>query len=138
MVDVHSDFQVYLQDPKPYIPEKKTNRGPKCTPYTTDAKSECGMADYQVKKWSAWHHRTALVMMAMLFMLFERIRHEDEYPLLSCADIEELPAHFLPRRNMTKKEVLSQNLANRRSNISGGQGFYMETIYPKLEGKIPF
>ena len=34
-----------------------------------DAKSECGMADYQVRKWSAWHHHMALVMMAMLFML---------------------------------------------------------------------
>ena len=21
-----------------------------------DGKSECGMADYQVRKWSAWHH----------------------------------------------------------------------------------
>jgi SRSO17 transposase len=30
-----------------------------------DAKSECGMADYQVRKWNAWHHHMALVMMAM-------------------------------------------------------------------------
>ncbi len=55
-----------------------------------DAKSECGMADYQVRKWRAWHHHMALVMMAMLFMLNERIRHKDTYPLLSCSDIEEL------------------------------------------------
>jgi putative transposase len=32
-------------------------------------KSECGMADYQVRKWSAWQHHMTLVMMAMLFML---------------------------------------------------------------------
>jgi SRSO17 transposase len=49
-----------------------------------DAKSECGMADYQVRKWSAWHHHMALVMMAMLFMLTEKIHHKDTYPLL-CA-----------------------------------------------------
>jgi len=30
------------------------------------------------------------VMMAMLFMLSERIAHKETYPLLSCADIEEL------------------------------------------------
>ena len=42
-----------------------------------DAKSECGMADYQVRKWQAWHHHMALVMMAMLFMLTERMRHLD-------------------------------------------------------------
>jgi len=73
-----------------------------------DAKSECGMADYQVRKWSAWHHHMALVMMSMLFMLTERIHHKDTYPLLSCADIEELLAHFLPRRDVTRKEVISQ------------------------------
>lgn len=73
-----------------------------------DAKSECGMADYQVRKWRAWHHHMALVMMAMLFMLSERISHEETYPLLSCADIENLLAHFLPRRDVTEEEVIFQ------------------------------
>lgn len=70
-----------------------------------DGKSECGMADYQVRKWSAWHHHMALVMMSMVFMLSERIKHEGAYPLLTCADIEDLLAHFLPRRDVTKDEV---------------------------------
>lgn len=207
VVDLHSDFTVYLEDPKPYIPEKASRRGRQFTRYRTDAtsyeaqkivedlglskqpvlklrktnrgplkvralrlpvyvwdgnsaqthrffliatqtiggkpetkvslsnapetmdlktlawmqlqrywverafedaKSECGMADYQVRKWSAWHHHMALVMMAMLFMLDERIRHEDTYPLLSCSDIEELLARFLPRRDVTEEEVIRQ------------------------------
>jgi len=82
-----------------------------------DAKSECGMADYQVRKWSAWHHHMALVMMVMLFMLTERIRHEDTYPLLSCSDIEELLSRFLPRRDVTKQEVIRQ-LEDRHRNDS--------------------
>jgi SRSO17 transposase len=73
-----------------------------------DAKSECGMADYQVRKWSAWHHHMALVMMTMLFMLNERIRHKDTYPLLSCSDIEELLSRFLPRRDVSTAEVIRQ------------------------------
>jgi SRSO17 transposase len=73
-----------------------------------DAKSECGMADYQVRKWSAWHHHMTLVMMAMLFMLSERIRHKDTRPLLSCSDIEELLARFLPRRDVTEEEIIFQ------------------------------
>ena len=73
-----------------------------------DGKSECGMADYQVRKWNAWHHHMALVMMAMLFMLSERIHHKDIYPLLSCADIEDLLARFLPRRDVTEEEVIFQ------------------------------
>lgn len=207
VVDVHSDLRVYLQDPQPYIPERKSKRGPKPKHYRSDAqavmvkevaerlalasqpvlkvrrttrgplrlralrvpvyvwdgesatvvqwsllatqtlakrpeikisltnapestdlatlswmqhqrywverafedgKGECGMADYQVRKWSAWHHHMALVMMTMLFMLAERIRHREAIPLLSCSDIEELLSRFLPRRDITREEVLRQ------------------------------
>jgi SRSO17 transposase len=86
-----------------------------------DAKSECGMADYQVRKWSAWHHHMALVMMAMLFMLNERILHKDAYPMLSCADIEDLLSHFLPRRDVTEKEVIRQLEHRHRKRLSAIQ-----------------
>jgi SRSO17 transposase len=220
VVDLHSDFPVYLEDPKPYLPEKTSRKGPKFTRYRTDAssievkaaveglklceqpvlklrdttrgslkvkalrfpvyvwdgesenacrffvlatqtlgpkaetkislsnapetmelktlawmqlqrywverafedaKSECGMADYQVRKWSAWHHHMALVMMAMLFMLTERIRHEDTYPLLSCSDIEELLSRFLPRRDVTREEVIRQLEYRHRKRLAAIQ-----------------
>jgi len=73
-----------------------------------DAKGRCGMADYQVQKWSAWHHHMALVMMAMLFMLEERLSQKEDYPLLSCADVENLLAKFLPRRDVGEAEVIRQ------------------------------
>ena len=73
-----------------------------------DAKSESGMADYQVRGWSAWHHHMALVMMAMLFMLEEKLSHKESHPLLSCSDIEFLLACFLPKRGGTKREVVRQ------------------------------
>ena len=73
-----------------------------------DAKSESGLADYQVRNWRAWHHHMALVMMAMLFMLEEKLSHKESHPLLSCADIEVLLAHFLPRRDVTVEEVVRQ------------------------------
>lgn len=52
-----------------------------------DAKTSCGMAQYQVRGWKPWHHHMALVMLAMLFLLEERITHHDTLPLLSCQDI---------------------------------------------------
>lgn len=73
-----------------------------------DAKSECGMADYQLRGWIGWHHHMALVMMAMLFMLTERTLNKEQYPLLSCSDIETLLVHFLPRRDVTVDEVIKQ------------------------------
>ena len=39
-----------------------------------EAKSECGMADYQVRRWDAWHHNIALVMLRTLFLLKQKIQ----------------------------------------------------------------
>jgi hypothetical protein len=33
-----------------------------------DAKGQCGLADYQVQGWLAWHHHVTMVMLAMLFI----------------------------------------------------------------------
>ena len=73
-----------------------------------DGKSQAGLDHYQARGWKAWHHHMALVMMAMLFMLKERNEQQEEYPLLSCADIETLLAHFLPRRDVGVDEVIRQ------------------------------
>jgi SRSO17 transposase len=73
-----------------------------------DGKSESGMADYQARKWHSWHHHMALVSMAMLFMVKERERYQEEIPLLSCNDIETLLRTFLPRRDIDPDEVVRQ------------------------------
>lgn len=52
-----------------------------------EAKSELGMSDYQVRKWGAWHRHMALVMLALAFLVKERILYKQDYPLLSARDI---------------------------------------------------
>jgi SRSO17 transposase len=89
-----------------------------------DAKSESGMADYQVRGWLAWHHHMALVMTAMLFMLEERLSQKETYPLLSCSDIEVLLAHFLPRRDVTVAEVVRQMEARHRARQNATESAY--------------
>lgn len=73
-----------------------------------DAKSSAGLADYQVRPWTGWHHHMAMVMLAMLFMLKTKISNSDSYELLTCNDIRDLLAHFLPQRAITKKQVIEQ------------------------------
>ena len=51
-----------------------------------DAKNELGMSDYQVRKWNGWHHHHALVFMASLFLLKQRITNQKEIPLMSMRD----------------------------------------------------
>lgn len=52
-----------------------------------EAKSELGMSDYQVRKWDAWHHHMALVMLSLSFIVKERMTYKADYPLLSCRDV---------------------------------------------------
>lgn len=73
-----------------------------------DAKGQAGMGDYQVRGWLGWHHHMTLVMLAMLFLLQERVCHERTHPLLSCRDIMVLLSQLLPRRNVSCEEILRQ------------------------------
>jgi len=50
-----------------------------------------------------FHHKH--VGMTILFMFSERTRNSEEYPLLSCADVESLLVRFLPQRNNTNEEI---------------------------------
>jgi len=70
-----------------------------------DAKQNFGMADYQLRTWRGWHHHMALVMMAMLFLLSEKIENQDETPLLSGRDVNELLTFFLRKEAPTEQEV---------------------------------
>jgi hypothetical protein len=64
------------------------------------------MSDYQARGWRSWHHHMALVMMAMLFMLEQRISYKGSHLLLSCQDIISLLCNFPPKRAITSEEVL--------------------------------
>ena len=66
------------------------------------------MAQYQAGQWQSWHRHMALVMMAMLFMLQERLGHDPTHPLLSCYDIQILLATTLPDRRTSQEEVTRQ------------------------------
>ena len=79
-----------------------------------DAKSACGMADYQVRRWQAWHHHMALVMIATMFLAKERIAHRDTADLLSCRDLVEIMRHKLPLKIATDEDLVA-SIADRHT-----------------------
>ena len=46
-----------------------------------DAKGYCGMAEYMVRNWNAWHHHMALVMLAMLILLSYQKKFKKMYKI---------------------------------------------------------
>lgn len=52
-----------------------------------DQKGELGMSDYQIRKYTAWYHHQALVMLALLFVNKQKILHHENIPLLSVRDV---------------------------------------------------
>lgn len=70
-----------------------------------DAKGAAGMGEYQMRGWMGWHHHMAMVMLAMIFMLRERVLLAEELPLLTAEDIVWMIEYYLPRPHATEEEV---------------------------------
>lgn len=96
-----------------------------------DAKSACGMADYQVRGWHAWHHHMALAMVALMFLAKERIAQRDTHRLLSCLDIVEMLRHKLPKKIQSDDQLVN-TIANRHRR----RAMAMNSAYAK-QGLTP-
>ena len=96
-----------------------------------DCKSQLGMAQYEVRKWKGWHHHMAMVSLAMLFVLKERISHCDSAPLLSPRDIVELLAFHLPRRGHSEDEVVQDLIRRHTQRIKASES------HARAQLKIP-
>lgn len=70
-----------------------------------DCKDTIGMTDYQVRTWRAWHHHITLTIMALHFMVEQKILHETKTPLLSCPDIKFFLAMNLPRKVTNEEQA---------------------------------
>jgi SRSO17 transposase len=89
-----------------------------------EAKSACGMAEYQVRRWQAWHHHMALVMIATLFLAKERIAHRDTAELLSCRDLVEIMRHRLPTKIVTDEDLAASIIDRHRRRHQAMESAY--------------
>lgn len=72
-----------------------------------EAKAELGLDEYEVRTWHGWHRHAALTCMALVFLVEERLLHQDDLPLLSARDIRDLVASLLPRNDQDPDSVIA-------------------------------
>ena len=85
-----------------------------------DAKGECGLADYQALGWRPWHHHVTMVMLAMLFIVEERVAQQPGLELLTPRDIVEMLKETLPRKPEGREALvarINERHARRRGAI---------------------
>jgi SRSO17 transposase len=73
-----------------------------------DAKGECGLADYQALGWRSWHHHVTIVMLAMLFIVEQRLAQQPGLELLTPRDIVEMLKETLPRKPEGKDAIVAR------------------------------
>jgi hypothetical protein len=73
-----------------------------------DAKQEAGMSEYQVRGWLGWHHHMVLVMMALHFLLSEKILYKNEYPLLNAYDIRDIMVRTYSKKGHSEADIIEQ------------------------------
>lgn len=98
-----------------------------------ETKSECGLADYQVRRWDAWHHHMALVMLANLFLVKQKLAGQQQWPMLSFNDLVTAMAHLLPRRQLTADE-LATTVSNRHQRRQRAKESHSRRTARRLDG----
>jgi SRSO17 transposase len=71
-----------------------------------DAKDHLGMADYEVRCWSSWHHHMSLVALAHLYVTLTRLELREEEPELTLDMAVRLLEASLPRPKLTEEDAL--------------------------------
>jgi SRSO17 transposase len=71
-----------------------------------DGKGDFGMADYEARAWTSWHHHMSLVAMAHLFMTTTRQELQEEMPELTLPLALELITATLSRPTLSETDAL--------------------------------
>jgi SRSO17 transposase len=103
-----------------------------------EAKSACGMAEYQCRKWDGWHRHMAMVMIATMFIAKERLALRDTAQLRSCEDVVQMIRHRLPSKVIDDEDVVSQITSRHQRRIAAMHSAYQrqERELASTDGKV--
>jgi SRSO17 transposase len=95
--------------------------------------NELGMTDYQIRKYTAWYHHMALVMMAMHYILKKRIEFKQSIPLLSTRDIRLQMIEQLINQGVRMEEEIVQMIRRHLQRKEDIDRYYQNKKPPKFQ-----
>jgi SRSO17 transposase len=94
-----------------------------------DGKGELGMVDYQVRKYNAWYHHQALVMLAMQYVNKKKIKLKQDIPLLSVRDVRLQIISTLKEDGTQMEKEIDQMFERHRQRLNDINRYYADNEY---------
>lgn len=89
-----------------------------------DGKGIAGLADYQVRSWTGWHHHMTMTLLAMLYILMLMVDMGEKAEFLTVQDVKEILEVIMPKRKVTRKELLHLLLEKHKARLSARQSHH--------------
>jgi len=83
-----------------------------------DGKGIAGLADYQVRSWTGWHHHMTMTLLAMLYLMSLTIDLGKKADFLTVQDVKEIFEVIMPKRTVTDEECLQLILKKHKARES--------------------
>jgi len=83
-----------------------------------DGKGIAGLADYQVRSWTGWHHHITMTILAMLYLMDLSIDLGKKADFLTVQDVKEIFEVIMPKRDITNDELLELLYEKHKRRIS--------------------
>jgi len=81
-------------------------------------KGIAGLADYQVRSWTGWHHHMTITLMAMLYLMVLSIDLGKKADFLTVQDVKEIFEVIMPKRKVTSDELVQLILEKHKRRLS--------------------
>lgn len=83
-----------------------------------DGKGIAGLADYQVRSWTGWHHHMTMTLLAMLYIMSLTMDMGKKAEFLTVQDVKEIFEVIMPKREVTDEEIISLILEKHKARLS--------------------
>lgn len=83
-----------------------------------DGKGIAGLADYQVRHWTGWHHHITMTLLAMLYLMMLSIDLGKKVDFLTVQDVKEIFEVIMPKRKVTSEELVQLILEKHKRRLS--------------------